>query len=127
MPNVTLEQLDDAEVEIGVYWLVDQQKNDWQPWTNAAGQQWVAFSQAHQPLTITLPIYKAEANANHGVAIELHYLATEDSSEKTVMYFETTNLSRIGLVNEVKMLKARNLSPTNRHLLTTQQITTQAS
>jgi hypothetical protein len=61
------------------------------------------------------------------VAIELHYLATEDSSEKTVMYFETTNLSRIGLVNEVKMLKARNLSPTNRHLLTTQQITTQAS
>jgi hypothetical protein len=127
MPNVTLDQLDDAEVEIAVYWLVDQQKNDWQPWTEAAGQQWVALSQPNQPLAIALPIYKAEANANHGVAIEIHYLATEDSSEKTVVSFETTNLSRIGLVNEVKMLKVRNLSPTNRHLLTTQQITTQAS
>jgi hypothetical protein len=49
MPNVTLEQLDDAEVEIAVYWLVDQQKNDWQPWTEAAGQQWVALSQPNQP------------------------------------------------------------------------------
>jgi hypothetical protein len=36
-------------------------------------------------------------------------------------------LSRIGLVNEVKMLKARNISAANRHLLTTQQITAQAS
>ncbi len=87
----------------------------------------MAVSQANQPLTIALPIYKAEANANHGVAIEIHYLATEDLSEKTVISFETTNLSRIGLVNEVKMLKVRNISPTNRHLLTTQQITTQAS
>jgi hypothetical protein len=127
IPNVSLEQLDDAGVEIGVYWLENQQNNDWQVWTEQAGQQWVALSQSNQSLTIALPIYKTEANANHGVAIEIHYLATEDSSEKTVMYFETTNLSRIGLVNEVKMLKARNISAANRHLLTTQQITTQAS
>jgi hypothetical protein len=127
IPNVSLEQLDDAGVEIGVYWLENQQNNDWKVWTEQAGQQWVALSQSNQSLTIALPIYKTEANASHGVAIEIRYLATDDSSEKTVMYFETMNLSRIGLVNEVKMLKARNISAANRHLLTPQQITTQAS
>jgi hypothetical protein len=127
MPNITLDQLNDAEVSIAVYWLVDQQKNDWQPWTQPAAQQWVALSQDNQPLTIALPIFKAEANANHGIAIELHYFATEDSTEKTVTRFETINLSRVGLVNEVKVLKARSVNSSNLHLLTTEQITTQVS
>lgn len=127
MPRFSLEQLTEAGVEISAYWLVDQQKNDWQPWTTELSQQWVVLSESGQPLQLGLPIYKKEANANHGIAIELRYLATPDSTEKTVVRYQNMNLNRIGVVNEVKQLKVRNPSDANFKPLTTDQIAVQVS
>lgn len=122
MPGITINELDDAGIKIAVYWLVDQQRNNWKPWTEAAGQQWVCLSSPNEPLEIGLPIFPREANAQHGIGVELHYLPTPDSSEKTVVRYQTTSLNRLGFLSEVGMLKARNIVHDNLLPLTTNQL-----
>ncbi|WP_391087088.1 toxin VasX [Vibrio sp. NH-UV-68] len=122
MPGITINELDDAGIEIAVYWLVDHQKNNWQPWTEAAGQQWVCLSSPEDPLEIGLPIFIQEANAHHGIGVELHYLPTADSSEKSVVRYQTTSLNRLGLLSEVSMLKVRTIAQGNLLPLTTNQL-----
>lgn len=122
MPGITINELDDAGIEIAVYWLVDQQRNNWKPWTEAAGQQWVCLSSPNEPLEIGLPIFPREANAQHGIGVELHYLPTPDSSEKTVVRYQTTSLNRLGLLSEVGMLKVRAIVHDNLLPLTMNQL-----
>ncbi|WCP65917.1 zinc ABC transporter permease [Vibrio tubiashii] len=122
MPGITVNELDNAGIEIAVYWLVDHQRNKWQPWTEAAGQQWVCLSSSNEPLEIGLPIFPREANAHHGIGVELHYLPTPDSSETTVVRYQTTSLNRLGLLSEVSMLKAKNIVRDNLLPLTTSQL-----
>lgn len=122
MPGITINELDDAGIEISVYWLVDQQKNTWQQWTEAAGQQWVCLSAPNEPLEIGIPIYSRESNANHGIGVELHYLPTPDSSEKSIVRYQTMSLNRLGRVSEVSMLKVKTTTKDNLLPLTTNQL-----
>ncbi|TFH93410.1 toxin VasX [Vibrio ouci] len=122
MPGITINELDDAGIEIAVYWLEDQQRNNWRPWTEAAGQQWVCLSSLNEALEIGIPIFSREANAHHGIGIELRYLPTPDSTSKSVVRYQTTSLNRLGLLNEVSMLKAKNIIQDNLLPLTTDQL-----
>ncbi|MCW8334213.1 zinc ABC transporter permease [Vibrio paucivorans] len=122
MLGITINELDDANIEIAVYWLVDHQKNDWQPWTEPAAQQWVCLSEPSEPLEMGLPIFPREANAQHGIGIELRYLPTPDSEEHSTVRYQTNSLNRTGLLNEVSLLKAKNTSDDNLRLLTTNQL-----
>jgi len=122
MPGITINELDDAGIEIAVYWLEDQQRNNWRPWTEAAGQQWVCLSSQNEALEIGIPIFSREANAHHGIGIELRYLPTPDSTSKSVVRYQTTSLNRLGLLNEVSMLKAKNIVQENLLPLTTDQL-----
>lgn len=122
MPGITVNELDDAGIEISVYWLVDHQNNEWHPWTEAAGQQWVCLSSPSEQLEIGLPIFPSEANAHHGIGVELHYLPTPDSSEKAVVRYQTTSLNRLGSLSEVSMLKTKKIVRDNLLLLTSEQL-----
>ncbi|MGY3572455.1 toxin VasX [Vibrio paucivorans] len=119
MPGITINELDDAKIEIAVYWLVDHQTNDWQPWTEPAAQQWVCLSEPSDPLEVGLPIFPREANAEHGIGIELRYFPTPDSEEHSIVRYQTNSLNRTGLLNQVSLLKAKNTSDDNLRLLTT--------
>ncbi|MDC5848534.1 zinc ABC transporter permease [Vibrio europaeus] len=127
MPGITVNELDSAGIEIAVYWLLDQQRNSWQPWTEAAGQQWVCLSSLHEALEIGLPIFPREANAHHGIGVELRYWPTPDSTEKSVVRYQTTSLNRLGLLSEVSMLKAKNVVRDNLLPLTTSQLKLQGA
>ncbi len=123
IPGISINDMDQAGVEMSLYWLVDHRENKWEPWSEAISQQWRALSQVDEPLQIGLQIHQNEANAEHGLAVELYYYATPDSTEKTVVRYQTTSFNKTGLLGEVAMLKVKqttvdNVIPlTSNHLI----------
>jgi len=122
MPAITYNELDAAGVDISVYWLVDHQRNEWQVWTESVGQQWVVISDMNEPLEIGLPLFQRELNAQHGIAIEVHYFPSAGSIEKATVRYQTTSLNKEGLLQEVSMLKVRDQSSDDFMPLTTNQL-----
>lgn len=122
MPAITYHELDAAGVDISVYWLVDHQRNEWQVWTESVGQQWVVISDMNEPLEIGLPLFQRELNAQHGIAIEVHYFPSAGSIEKATVRYQTTSLNKEGLLQEVSMLKVRDQSSDDFMPLTTNQL-----
>lgn len=125
IPGITISELDEAGIEVSIYWLVNHRENKCEPWTEEIGQQWVVLSSPEEPLTIGVPIYEIESNAQHGVAIELHYFPTPDSNEKVVVRYQTINLNKGGLLSEVSMLKVKELVSGNLQPLNTNQLNMQ--
>lgn len=121
-PGISRETLDDAGVMLSAYWKTSLRDNNWQPWTQELEQQWVCLSETHEPLVIALPLYGSEINAEHGIAIELHYFPMADTSEKDILRFQAESFTRVGPLSEVALFKARNLSAGHLAPLTTQQI-----
>ncbi|KEA64655.1 hypothetical protein ADIMK_1108 [Marinobacterium lacunae] len=123
LPAIPFEELDRAEVKIALYWLIDAQRNDWQPWTQKLQQQWLLLSGPGEGLKMGLALYPEEVNAGHGIGIELHYKPVPEASADDVLRFQTDSLNRIGQLQEVALLKVRDPSSTNLLPLTTQTIT----
>lgn len=121
-PGISRETLDEAGVMLSAYWKTSLRDNNWQPWTQELEQQWVCLSEAHEPLVIALPLYGSEINAEHGIAIELHYFPMPDMSEKDILRFQAESFTRVGPLSEVALFKARNLTTGHLAPLTTQQI-----
>ncbi|ELG4677779.1 zinc ABC transporter permease [Vibrio cholerae] len=121
-PGISRETLDEAGVMLSAYWKTSLRDNNWQPWTQELEQQWVCLSEAHEPIVIALPLYSSEINAEHGIAIELHYFPVPDTPEKDILRFQAESFTRVGPLSEVALFKARNLSASHLAPLTTQQI-----
>ncbi|EJL6420576.1 zinc ABC transporter permease [Vibrio cholerae] len=121
-PGISRETLDEAGVMLSAYWKTSLRDNNWQPWTQELEQQWVCLSEAHEPIVIALPLYSSEINAEHGIAIELHYFPVPDTPEKDILRFQAESFTRVGRLSEVALFKARNLSASHLAPLTTQQI-----
>lgn len=123
LPGLTRESLDEAGVMLAAYWKTRSRSNDWKPWTQALAQQWVCLSDATEPLVIAFPLYGPEINAEHGIGLELHYFPMPDAPERDILRFQAESFTRVGLLSEVAMLKARNVSASELAPLTTQHIT----
>ncbi|EGR0480133.1 zinc ABC transporter permease, partial [Vibrio cholerae] len=121
-PSISRETLDEAGVMLSAYWKTSLRNNNWQPWTQELEQQWVCLSEAHEPIVIALPLYSSEINAEHGIAIELHYFPVPDTPEKDILRFQAESFTRVGPLSEVALFKARNLTTGHLAPLTTQQI-----
>ncbi|AHL77104.1 hypothetical protein CH92_19270 [Stutzerimonas stutzeri] len=110
VPGVIAAELDDSSISLAAYWLSNQQRNDWQPWTEPLLYQFKLLSKLHEPLLLGLEIYPQEANAQHGLAIELRYPPLAGSNEVHIKRFESlTLLAQQGKpMAEVALLRVRN-------------------
>lgn len=86
------------------------QRNHWQPWTEQLLYQVKPLSQAHEPLRLSLEIFPNEANAQHGLGIEVHYPALPGSRTIQIKRFETLTLNahEARPLAEVALLRVRN-------------------
>ncbi len=92
VPGVITAELDDSGVSLAAYWLSNHQRNDWEPWTEPLLYQFKLLSKLHEPLRLGLDIYPQEANAQHGLAIELRYPPLAGSNEVQTKRFESLTL-----------------------------------
>lgn len=122
-PGLTSETLDNAGVNLSAYWKTNLRNNDWKAWTDELAQQWVCLSAAEEPLLIALPLFGPEINAEHGIAIELHYFPIPDATERDILRFQAESFTRVGPLSEVALFKARSVSAYDLTPLTTQHIT----
>lgn len=109
VPGVITAELDDSGVSLAAYWLSNHQRNDWEPWTEPLLYQFKLLSKLHEPLRLGLEIYPQEANAQHGLAIELRYPPLAGSNEIQTKRFESlTLLAQQGKpMAEVALLRVR--------------------
>jgi hypothetical protein len=109
VPGVITAELDDSGLSLAAYWLSNHQRNDWQPWTEPLLYQFKLLSKLHEPLRLGLEIYPQEANAQHGLAIELRYPPLAGSNEVHIKRFESlTLLAQQGKpMAEVALLRVR--------------------
>lgn len=109
VPGVITADLDDSGISLAAYWLSDHQRNDWQAWTEPLLYQFKLISNLHEPLLLGLEIYPHEANAQHGLAIELRYPPLAGSNEIQIKHFEslTLNAQQGKPIAEVARLRVR--------------------
>ncbi|TCD22709.1 hypothetical protein E0D86_08670 [Pseudomonas sp. IC_126] len=109
VPGVITAELDDSGISLAAYWLSNHQRNDWQPWTEPLLYQFKLLSKLHEPLLLGLEIYPQEANAQHGLAIELRYPPLTGSNAVHTKRFESlTLLAQQGKpMAEVALLRVR--------------------
>lgn len=109
VPGVLTAELDDSGISLAAYWLSNHQRNDWEPWTEPLLYQFKLLSKLHEPLRLGLEIYPQEANAQHGLAIELRYPPLAGSNEVQTKRFESlTLLAQQGKpMAEVALLRVR--------------------
>lgn len=109
VPGVLTAELDDSGISLAAYWLSNHQRNDWEPWTEPLLYQFKLLSKLHEPLRLGLEIYPQEANAQHGLAIELRYPPLAGSNEVKTKRFESlTLLAQQGKpMAEVALLRVR--------------------
>jgi hypothetical protein len=109
VPGVITAELDDSGLSLAAYWLSNHQRNDWEPWTEPLLYQFKLLSKLHEPLRLGLEIYPQEANAQHGLAIELRYPPLAGSNEVKTKRFESlTLLAQQGKpMAEVALLRVR--------------------
>ncbi|MCJ8170468.1 toxin VasX [Atopomonas sediminilitoris] len=110
LPGVLTAELDDSNIHIAAYWLTDMQRNHWQPWTEPLLYQLKPLSQAHEPLRLSLELFPNEANAQHGLGIEVRYPALPGSTTMQLKRFETLTLNahEARPLAEVALLRVRN-------------------
>jgi hypothetical protein len=108
--GVLTAELDDSSISLAAYWLSNHQRNDWQPWTEPLLYQLKLLSKPHEPLRLGLEIYPHEANAQHGLAIELRYPPLAGSNEIRIKRFESLTLhAQQGKpMADVALLRVRN-------------------
>lgn len=92
VPDVITAELDDSGISLAAYWLSNHQRNDWEPWTEPLLYQFKLLSKLHEPLLLGLEIYPQEANAQHGLAIELRYPPLAGNNEVQTKRFESLTL-----------------------------------
>lgn len=109
VPGVITAELDDSGISLAAYWLSNHQRNDWEPWSEPLLYQFKLLSKLHEPLLLGLEIYPQEANAQHGLAIELRYppLAGSDSVQTKRFESLTLNAQQGKPMAEVALLRVR--------------------
>jgi hypothetical protein len=114
VPNVLTAELDDSGMSLSAYWLSNLSRNDWQPWSEPLLYQLSVLSAMDQPLSLGLQVFTQEANAQHGLAIELRYhpLVNNESEAVQIKRFETLTLhaQQAKPISEVAVLRVRTLN-----------------
>ncbi|NRD73014.1 hypothetical protein HQQ94_07125 [Shewanella sp. VB17] len=110
MPGCTARELNQADIKLAAYWQIDLRTNTWEPWSHELSGQWRLLSGLEQPLTLGLPIYPNEQNAQHNIAIELHYRPSVHSDDVEIIRFQTSQLNQSQQLTAVKMFKTAQLN-----------------
>ena len=109
-PSTTARELDQADIKLAAYWQTDLRNNTWEPWSQQLSGQWRLLSELDEPLTLAVPIYPNEQNAQHNIAIELHYSPSVTTEDIDIIRFQTSSLTRARALDEVAMFKAPSLN-----------------
>lgn len=109
LPSTTARELDLADIKVAAYWQIDM-RNTWEPWSQELSGQWRLLSELDEPLTLAVPIYPNEKNAQHNIAIELHYRPSVKAEDIDIIRFQTSSLTRSQQLNEVKLFKTARLN-----------------
>ncbi|MEI6859313.1 MAG: hypothetical protein V5788_05945 [Shewanella sp.] len=85
-------------------------RNTWEPWSQQLLGQWHLLSELDEPLILAVPIYPNEKNAQHNIAIELHYRPSVTTEHVDIIRFQTSSLTRSQQLKEVKLFKTARLN-----------------
>jgi hypothetical protein len=112
LPNITAAELDEGGFEISAYWLNNSQRNDWEAWSEPMLYQLNLLSKPTESLKLGFEILPHEANAQHGLAIELQYRPLAGVAAVREKRFETLTLNAEGskAMAEVTLFRARTLN-----------------
>ncbi len=110
LPSTTARELDRADIKLAAYWKIDM-RNTWEPWSQQLLGQWRLLSELDEPLILAMPIYPNEKNAQHNIAIELHYRPSVTTEHVNIIRFQTSSLTQSQQLKEVTLFKARFNAP----------------
>jgi hypothetical protein len=109
MPGMTANDLEDVNLGLSAYWLTNQQRNDWEAWSEPLLYQLNLLGAPGEPLKLGLEIFQHEANAQHGLAVVLRYHPVAGDKSFREKRFETTTLNAQNgkLLQSVSVLRTR--------------------
>lgn len=109
MPGMTANDLEDVNLGLSAYWLTNQQRNDWEAWSEPLLYQFHLLGAPGEPLKLGLEIFQHEANAQHGLAVVLRYHPVAGDKSFREKRFETTTLNAQNgkLLQSVSVLRTR--------------------
>ena len=109
VPGMTANDLEDVSLGLSAYWLTNQQRNDWEAWSEPLLYQLNLLGAPGEPLKLGLEIFQHEANAQHGLAVILRYHPVAGDKSFREKRFETTTLNAQNgkLLQSVSVLRTR--------------------
>ncbi len=110
VPGMTANDLEHVSLGLSAYWLTNNQRNDWEAWSEPLLYQFYLLGSQGDPLKLGLEIFPHEANAQHGLAVVLRYHPVAGVTAFREKRFETTTLNAQNgkLLQSVSVLRTRN-------------------